>query len=268
MTGRQSAAAALSLVAVLFQLASAQFSLTLLNATNALCLDSSPAGYYIRKGPDPSKWIISWEGGGWCMSAADCASRAKTSLGSSKTWPKTAKFGGVLDVVPTENPDFNAYSMVLVKYCDGASFSGNTQSGGLQYRGIVILEAVIDELLSKQGMGSVKELMVTGGSAGGLATVLHIDHVAARVAAAVPGVVVKGNADCSFFLNAVDFSSSTRLWQGQVQTIVALQNISTAAQVNAACLAANAAEPWRCFFANETYPYVKTPIFLSNSFHG
>ena len=84
-----------------------------------------------------------------------------------------------------------------------------------------------------------------------------------------PSTAIRAEADCSFFVNAVDIVSGTRLWQGQVQTIVALQNISTAAQVNAGCWAAHggSADAWRCFFANETYPYVRTPTFLSNSFH-
>ena len=249
---------------------SAQFTLNLLNASlvagGAVCLDGSPAGFMYHPG-DPTKWIISMEGGGWCMSQADCAARAKTALGSSTSWAKTGKFGGVLDVVPAENPDFNTFSAVLIHYCDGASFSGDSQAGGLQYRGIRILHGVLDTLLDAHGLTGAKELLITGGSAGGLATILHADSIAARVKAAAPGVVVRAEADCGFFLNAVDIVSGTRLWEDQVKVIVALQNISTPLQVNAGCAAAHAAEPWRCFFANETYPHVTTPLFLTNSFH-
>lgn len=36
---------------------------------DALCLDGTTPAYYIKYG-DPTKWIISFEGGGWCGSAA------------------------------------------------------------------------------------------------------------------------------------------------------------------------------------------------------
>ena len=34
-------------------------------AYGALCLDGSPAGYYLRPG-DPRRWVVIFEGGGWC----------------------------------------------------------------------------------------------------------------------------------------------------------------------------------------------------------
>ncbi len=33
---------------------------------DALCLDGSPAAYYISKGGDPKKIYLGFEGGGWC----------------------------------------------------------------------------------------------------------------------------------------------------------------------------------------------------------
>ena len=32
----------------------------------ALCLDGSPGAYYIRRGTDPLKILLYFEGGGWC----------------------------------------------------------------------------------------------------------------------------------------------------------------------------------------------------------
>ena len=37
-----------------------------LNTTSALCLDGSPAAYYLSKGGDPSKIYVYFMGGGWC----------------------------------------------------------------------------------------------------------------------------------------------------------------------------------------------------------
>jgi hypothetical protein len=54
------------------------------------------AAYYAIGG-DPKKFIISFEGGGWCGSYAtnidltiqDCLARSNTALGSSTTYPPT-----------------------------------------------------------------------------------------------------------------------------------------------------------------------------------
>jgi len=37
---------------------------------SALCLDGSPAAYYLHQGKDRTKFILSFEGGGWCGSGA------------------------------------------------------------------------------------------------------------------------------------------------------------------------------------------------------
>jgi hypothetical protein len=42
------------------------FQKVLLNDSNALCLDGTPGAYYISIGKTPSKFMIYFEGGGWC----------------------------------------------------------------------------------------------------------------------------------------------------------------------------------------------------------
>lgn len=44
----------------------AVFNKVLLTDPGALCLDGSPGAYYIRRGSDPSKILLYFEGGGWC----------------------------------------------------------------------------------------------------------------------------------------------------------------------------------------------------------
>ena len=108
-----------------------------------MCLDGSPPGYYIHNGKirhdnhrnsnftcflgttTPNKWIIHLEGGGWCYDEDECVLRSKTDLGSSKNWPDTYTDSGLLSDDCTINPYFCGWSMVFVKYCDGASFAGN-----------------------------------------------------------------------------------------------------------------------------------------------
>jgi len=42
------------------------YDLVTLNSTSALCLDGSPAAYYISRNGDPSKMLIFFSGGAWC----------------------------------------------------------------------------------------------------------------------------------------------------------------------------------------------------------
>ena len=74
----------------------------------------------------PNKWIIHLEGGGWCYDEELCVSRTKTYLGSSKYWTSdTLDISGLFSDDCTINPYFCGWSMVYVRYCDGASFAGN-----------------------------------------------------------------------------------------------------------------------------------------------
>ena len=72
-----------------------------------------------------SNWIIHQEGGGWCYNEDLCLERSKTSLGSSTFWGPTASFNGFLSDEAMYNPQFYNWNVVYLKYCDGASFSGN-----------------------------------------------------------------------------------------------------------------------------------------------
>jgi hypothetical protein len=90
-------------------------------------LDGTPGGYYFRQGTGngANKWIIHSEGGAWCYNESDCVERSKTVLGTSKFWDKTASFEGLVSASRQTNPDFYNWNLAYLKYCDGASYSGN-----------------------------------------------------------------------------------------------------------------------------------------------
>lgn len=126
------------------------FELHLLDKeSGAMCLDGTPAGYYIRRG-HPNKWLVHLQGGGWCLSEADCLERAglhmfeecplppawghNSVFGSSRCWPPRGlppADGGPHGMFSSEqsvNPLFHDYTKVWLMYCDGGSFSGNRQT--------------------------------------------------------------------------------------------------------------------------------------------
>ena len=72
----------------------------------ARCIDGSPPAYYFRPGKDEglSKWIIFFEGGGWCHSYESCLNRTLTPLGSSLHYPPCLKMRFMVSADRNKNP--------------------------------------------------------------------------------------------------------------------------------------------------------------------
>ena len=155
-------------------------------STGAVCLDGTPAGFYYSPAAnaDASKsWQIYFQGGGWCYDEMDCYGRSKNNLGSSKNWPTSASLNGIVSSDCKVNPDFCNFHRVWLAYCDGNSFSGNrdepvvVQGKELFFRGRRIIDQTLKTLSINFGMDQADTVMLTGCSAGGLATYLHTDYV-------------------------------------------------------------------------------------------
>ncbi|KAI5415401.1 variant 2, Pectin acetylesterase 10, partial [Lathyrus oleraceus] len=156
--------------------------LTLINgaaAKGAVCLDGSLPAYHFHRGygSGSNSWLIHLEGGGWCGTIRNCIYSKKTRHGSSYFMEKQIPFIGILSSKAEENPDFYNWNRVKVRYCDGASFSGDSQNeaAGLYFRGQRIWQAAMEDLMSK-GMRYAKQALLSGCSAGGLSAILHCDE--------------------------------------------------------------------------------------------
>jgi hypothetical protein len=152
----------------------------------AACLDGTPPGYYYRAAQTQqsrNKWMISIYGGGWCYTNQDCLSRSKTFLGSSKFWAKQVNGTGPLSGDSKINPDFWDWTTIHLIYCDGASFSGNVKNPvvvnneNIYYRGLNNLDAVMLHIAQTYQFNSSTHVLLTGCSAGGLSTFLHVDYL-------------------------------------------------------------------------------------------
>ena len=97
---------------------------------DAFCLDGTKPAYYVHEG-DPTRFLLSFEGGGWCGSAsaninetiANCLSRSKGPLGSSASY--AASIGASEGILSDNslNP-FKSWTIVHMKYCDGTGHQG------------------------------------------------------------------------------------------------------------------------------------------------
>ncbi|KAI7996445.1 Pectin acetylesterase 5 [Camellia lanceoleosa] len=237
--------------------------LTLLrNATHrgAFCLDGSLPAYHLQKGfgSGSSNWVLHIEGGGWCDTILSCSSRKRTELGSSRYMDGQVRFSGILSQELSQNPDFFNWNKVKIRYCDGASFAGHPESEfkngtELFFRGQLIWETLMEELLSI-GLSNARQALLSGCSAGGLATLIHCDNFRKILP---KYATVKCLADAGFFLNVKDVAGH-RTIETFYQDVVHLQAV--AKSLDKDCVAR--LEPSKCFFPQEFIKNIKTPIFL------
>ncbi|KAE8099400.1 hypothetical protein FH972_017385 [Carpinus fangiana] len=228
----------------------------------ALCLDGSPAGYHFQKGfgSGSNNWLLHIE-----VFTSFPSKSILNPLGSSKYMERQVPFSGILSRDPAQNPDFFTWNKVKIRYCDGASFAGHPESEngtGLFFRGQLIWEALMDELLSL-GLSSAKQALLSGCSAGGLASLIHCDDFPKFLP---KDATVKCLSDAGFFLDEKDVLGN-QVIGSFYHDVVQLQGV--AKSLHKDCIARM--EPHKagfilllCLFPREIIKNIKTPVFLVN----
>uniref|UniRef100_N1QTT7 Pectin acetylesterase n=1 Tax=Aegilops tauschii TaxID=37682 RepID=N1QTT7_AEGTA len=212
-----------------------------------VCLDRCPPAYHLHQGSGAGArgWLLQFEGGGWCNDARSCAGRARTSLGSSSLMNKLETFSGLLSNDPAMNPDFYNWNRVKMRYCDGGSFAGDSEfkNGSLvmYMRGQRIWDAIITDLFLK-GLAKAEKVLLSGCSAGGLATFFHCDDFEKRLRGVA---TVKCMSDAGFFLDVDDISG-----HGTVRSFF------------------NGVVDFQCFFPQYVLRSIRAPYFILNSAYG
>lgn len=152
--------------------------------TGPRCLDGSPAAMYIDIGVQKDSFMIFFEGGGLCRGDGlnnmldYCLQRSTTHLGSSKGYTEKSSFNNYvfLNPDPKVNPTFHNWTRVFVPYCDGSLHQGFKSSpveykgSKLYFRGENNTRAHFDYLSKNLKLFSAKKIVVSGTSAGALAT--------------------------------------------------------------------------------------------------
>lgn len=229
-------------------------------AKGAVCLDGTLPGYHLHRGygSGANSWLIQLEGGGWCNSIRTCVYRKTTRRGSSSYMEKQIPFTGILSDKAQENPDFFNWNRVKLRYCDGASFIGDSENKAaqLQFRGERIWLAAMEDLMSK-GMRHTNQALLSGCSAGGLASILHCD----KFRNLFPRTTrVKCLSDAGLFLDAVDVSGGHTI-RNLYSGVVGLQGVKQ----NLPRICTNHLDPTSCFFPQNIIGQVKTPLFILNA---
>lgn len=235
----------------------------------ARCIDGSSAGFYLSPATslaNATKWVIFLQGGGECVTEADCANRAKTNLGSSTAYPSTRKLLGFQGSSSGNNPDFGTYNHVFLMYCSGDLWTGkgqNASSTGLYYAGHAIVEGVVNYLKTSHNLLKAEFVLWSGESAGGIGSLVNLDFFAHTLPdqTRVLGAPIGG----WYFSNEwpylgpdpkpisytpwtyADVLGYTMFWDSFLPE---------------ACTSAHAQTPWMCLFAQTSYATLTTPIFV------
>lgn len=238
-------------------LAAHTFRKVVVTDPDALCLDGTKGAYYIVDGKESSKFVISFEGGGWCGSAAgldqtlaNCLSRAGTALGSSSSYADTmAASSGLLSDV-ADNP-FKDWTIAHLKYCDGTGHQGykkdpiSYKGSTLHFRGYNVTTAQLNSIhQTHQLFSKATEIVVTGQSAGGLATFLWTNYIASRA----PAAKVWSLPDSGIFLDSMNYANKQHSYRGLFQNFMKISNDEVDPPTQE-CVAANPTEKWKCMFA-------------------
>lgn len=233
------------------------------SALGAYCLDGSLPAYHLHRGfgSGARNWLLQFEGGGWCNDVESCLERAPTRRGSTLYMNKQEVFSGILSHDSSLNPDFYNWNRVKLRYCDGASFAGNSkfdnETSSLYFRGQRIWQAIILDLLPK-GLLQAEKALLSGCSAGGLATFLHCDSFTRFLP---QNASVKCLSDAGFFLDIPDISLNPSI-RSFYYDLISLQGVVQNLDENCT---SSVDYPQQCFFPQHLLGYIETPFFILNT---
>ncbi|XP_057772738.1 pectin acetylesterase 7-like isoform X2 [Salvia miltiorrhiza] len=200
------------------------------------------------------------QGGGWCSQISECRDRSSSRLGSSHLMGSQTTFSGILDSNCTFNPDFCNWHKVFIYYCDGSSFMSNIEQIdpkiNLTFRGARIFNVMMDEMLAK-GMRNAQNAILTGTSAGGLATILHCDKFRKLFSDAIR---VKCISDSGFFMHGEGhhgYENRENFFANVIKTHKLANSLSPA------CTSKRNSS--LCFFPEYLVEDIQTPLFMLES---
>jgi len=215
-------------------------------------------------------WQIFFQGGGWCYNELDCLGRSRGDLGSSKGWGPNGGDGGINSGDCNVNPDFCTANRVVLNYCDGNSFSGMREDplvvsgSNLWFRGRYNIDAALDYLKANAGLDKAVDVLLTGCSAGGLATFFHTDYVGDVLTKTVPTLKKYRSAPLSGYFLPHATVENKPIYEMEIKKIFEMSNATHG--MNDACIASFPADKqYMCNFATETYRHIKYPNFVINS---
>ncbi len=197
----------------------------------AKCLDGSPASLYIHEGTEKDKFLLFFNGGGFCGSLTlsdtleTCYQRSKTDLGSSNPLPET--FPGAEGILALDSSDnlYQNWTKVFLNYCDGSLHQGDNEAPisykdtKLYFRGARIVRSHFKWLINTYQMDNATKIIISGGSAGAVASFLWGNYLLSLVK---DPSVVYNIPDSGIFVNTNAYKTDLPLVQIAISNLMSI----------------------------------------------
>lgn len=161
------------------------------------------------------------------------------------------------------DPSLRNANKVYVKQCTSDAHMGNGEAFGWQFRGQVVVQAVLNDLVSSQGLGSTGTdlLLFGGGSAGARGAWVHLEYVPQMLGEASKSVKVLGFLDSGLWVDyppyrdTISLMNETRLVHG----------FANAEHLGKCGRTYSGDEAWKCLFGEYRLPLIPTPYLLTSA---
>lgn len=250
--------------------------LTAEQAGDGVCLDGSPPAYVyqpaLANGNRVDTWVLFLVGGGWCMDEQACEVRSRQALGSSAYLnADEVAFSGILSDDAGINPGFHDAHRVFLHYCDGGSFSGHVSNpvsvgnSTIYHRGREVLASLVRALVATHGLGDARHVLLSGESAGGLASLMQADAVNAMLPNTQTFKVV---CAAGWFLPIPmggDQPEQNSPWLNSVRASFDVHGYANAPGLSACIAKRTDGNSRLCWYPHHLAATIRTPVFLVHS---
>jgi len=212
-----------------------------------------------------SKLVVFIEGGGECRTVEACnawaAAKGSSSFLSERIWPE--RVDDLLNAQEDYNPDFFDWAKLYVPYCSGDMHSGQRMmsisdlGGPYYFAGHNLIRGMLAQMKRATPSFWPSHVLISGSSAGGIATILHADYFTEYWKDAV----VKATPMGGWFYAGVTAVSDYE--QGEGTPVEHLGFIDAWKPfIPGACAANTGRNLSACTDAHFLYPFIRTPLFI------
>lgn len=249
------------------------------NSTGARALDGTNYKFFVTPGrdEDTDKFMIYWQGGKFCGSEGEnplesCYNLLNSPFGSSKDWPSNGSTltdsdpWGPFSSIEEANPLFWKWNKVRFLPLDGANYLGyleepiNYNGTEMWIRGYNNTMASLEYMRLNYGLFNASEIMLLGGSMGGVATMVWAlylkDYFPSNIKISIA-------LDGSLFLDMYNEKSHCYLHRYMRQAMFLYFNLN-GTDLLKNCPYQNT-DNWKCIMLNYIYEYIDYPVFFSNT---
>lgn len=237
--------------------------------SGAKCLDGSNYRFQLMKGSGngQDKFLLSFDGGGWCGSEAKltsttieaCRKRALSFVGK-KALPFAFTVSRVQQIFSSKkeyNPEFYNWNKVVIKYCDGFGHQSNNDNYGLHFRGLNNTLGVIDYLKKNLNFKQAESVIVSGFSAGGLASLVWGNYIDAQTDKKDNTYIIP-DSGVFYDLTAKDGNH----YLNKIMKELIKYSGDNSKLLKTFCKIQNEDELYKCFLPESIFENIKLPILL------